>query len=91
MGAEPKEIFKEIIDAQLAAARGLMASGTPASQVYGLLSARNAAVALAEIEDKTVWSVPVRKVRPHARPGRCLGHARSVQRFPVSVLPTCGC
>ena len=72
MGAEPKEIFQEIIDAQLAAARGLIAMGTPASQVYGMLSARNAAVALAEMEDKTLWSVPVRKSDPTRGPADAL-------------------
>ena len=67
-GAEPKEIFREIIDDQLAAAKNLMASGTPAKQVYGLLSATNAAVALAELEDKTIWSVPVGKSDPTRGP-----------------------
>jgi protein-disulfide isomerase len=64
MGAEPKEIFGEIIDAQLAAAKDLLASGTPVLQVYGVLSARNAALARSELEDKTIWSVPVRKSDP---------------------------
>jgi len=72
VGAEPIEVFKEIIDAQLAAARGLLANGTPAKQVYGLLSAQNAAVALAELEDKTVWSVPVHKSDPVRGPADAL-------------------
>jgi protein-disulfide isomerase len=71
-GAEPIEVFKEIIDAQLVAARGLIASGTPASQLYATLSARNTAVALAEIEDSTVWSVPVRRSDPMRGPADAL-------------------
>jgi protein-disulfide isomerase len=71
-GAEPKEIFREIINDQLAAARNLMANGIPARQVYGLLSAKNAAVAVAEFEDKTVWSVPVRKSDPARGPADAL-------------------
>jgi protein-disulfide isomerase len=72
MGAEPKEIFSEIIDAQLAAAKDLLASGTAASQVYGLLSARNAALAQFDLEDKTIWSVPVRKSDPRRGPASAL-------------------
>jgi len=72
VGAESKEVFKEIIRSQLAAAKNLMMSGTPANQVYGLLSAKNAAVALAEDEDKTVWSVPVRKSDPARGPADAL-------------------
>jgi len=72
MGAEPKEIFSEIIDAQLAAAKELLASGTAASQVYGVLSARNAALAQSELEDKTIWSVPVRKSDPRRGPASAL-------------------
>jgi protein-disulfide isomerase len=72
MGAEPKEIFKEIMDAQLAAARGLIAMGTPVSQIYGMLSAGNAAVALADMEDTTRWPVPVRKSDPTRGPADAL-------------------
>jgi protein-disulfide isomerase len=72
MGAEPMEIFKEIIDAQLASARGLIAMGTPVSQIYGMLSARNAAVALADMEDTARWPVPVRKSDPTRGPADAL-------------------
>jgi len=68
VGAEPLEVFKEIIDSQLAAAKNLIASGTPARQVYALLSAMNAADALAKLEDKTEWSVPVLKSDPARGP-----------------------
>ena len=72
VGAETKEVFKEIISAQLAAAKALIASGTPTSQVYGMLSAKNAAAARAELEDKTVWSVPVHKSDPARGPADAL-------------------
>ncbi len=72
MGAQPIEAFKEIIDAQLATAKALLAAGTPASQLYPALSARNAAAAPAvaeeapapEPEDTTIWRVPVEKSDP---------------------------
>ena len=72
MGAEPTEIFREIIDAQLAAAQDLLTSGTAASQVYGMLSVRNAALAKSELEDKTIWFVPVRKSDPRRGPASAL-------------------
>jgi protein-disulfide isomerase len=67
MGAQPIDSFKEIIDAELAAAKDLVSSGTPAGQVYGVLSARNAATVSAEAEesaapepeDTAIWPVPV--------------------------------
>jgi protein-disulfide isomerase len=71
-GAEPKEIFKEIVDAQLAVAKTLLASGTPASQLYATLSAENARVAEAELEDKTVWRVPVSRSEPTRGPADAL-------------------
>ncbi len=106
MGAQPIDVFREIIDPQLAAAKQLVANGTPASQLYNVLSARNAqavsvpvdegkteapeAPEAPEAEDTTIWKVPVEKLRSHARPGRCPGYAGAVQRFPVPVLQARG-
>ena len=72
MGAQPIERFKEIIDAQLVAAKDLVASGTPASQLYTVLSARNTEAAppvsetapVPEPEDTAIWRVPVEKADP---------------------------
>jgi protein-disulfide isomerase len=69
-GAQPIERFKEIIDAQLAAAKGLIAAGLPAHEVYPALCARNIAAEPArperppESEDTTIWSVPVEPEDP---------------------------
>jgi protein-disulfide isomerase len=76
MGAQPIDSFKEIIDAQLAAAKELVGGGIPADQVYGVLSAKNAEAAPAEAEkseapepeDTTRWSVPVDKSDPARGP-----------------------
>jgi protein-disulfide isomerase len=71
MGAQPIDSFKGIIDAQLAAARALVSSGTPASQVYNVLSAKNAEAVPAEVEENTpepedtaIWPVTVAKSDP---------------------------
>ena len=84
MGAQPFESFKAIIDAQLAAAKELSASGTPANQIYGVLSAKNAAANSEggsaeadkdpgpEPEDTTIWRVPVDKFDPTRGPADAL-------------------
>jgi protein-disulfide isomerase len=72
MGAQPMDSFKEIIDAQLAAAKALVSAGTAASQVYAVLSAKNAEAApdeaerpaAPEPEDTAIWPVPVGKSDP---------------------------
>jgi len=70
-GAQPFDKFKEVIDAQLAEAQKLTASGTRPSDVYVTLTNKNqaagpdkpaaaaAAKPDAEEEDKGVWKVPV--------------------------------
>jgi len=70
-GAQPFDKFKEVIDAQLAEAQKLTASGTKASDVYVSLTNKNqaagpdkpaapaAAKPDAEEEDKAVWKVNV--------------------------------
>jgi protein-disulfide isomerase len=71
-GALPIENFKQIIDAQLAAAKALVAAGVPPAQVYPTLCTQNAAAAPAEAlkaqerekDDTTIWSVPVGKNDP---------------------------
>jgi len=80
MGAQPLEVFKETIDAQLAAAKQLAASGTPAGQIYNALSAKNADAAPAEAdkapapepEDTAIWRVPVEKADPSRGPADAL-------------------
>ena len=80
MGAQPLGSFKEIIDAQLAAAKQLAAGGTPASKIYGVLSAKNAEAAPVEDEkapepepeDTTLWPVPVEKADPVRGPADAL-------------------
>jgi protein-disulfide isomerase len=82
MGAQPIESFKEIIDPQLAAAKELAASGTPADQLYSVLSAKNAQAASApedeekpavpEPEDTAIWRVPVEKSDPARGPADAL-------------------
>jgi len=80
MGAQPIDAFKEIVDAQLAAAKVLAAGGTPKSQIYGVLSAKNAEAALAEEEkspapepeDTAIWPVPVGKSDPTRGPADAL-------------------
>ena len=80
MGAQPIDRFKEIIEAQLAAAKELTASGIPSGQVYPVLSARNAEAAPAaqekapapEPEDTTIWKVPVGKSDPTRGPADAL-------------------
>ena len=72
MGAQPIERFQEIIDAQLVAAEDLAANGTRGSQLYSVLSARNAEAAPPvaedarepEPEDTAIWRVPVEKSDP---------------------------
>ncbi len=64
-GAQPEAKFTEVIDAQLAEAQKLVASGTKPGEVYPALVAKNAKNApeapeqQAEPEDTTVWAVPV--------------------------------
>src|SRR6185436_10928210 len=70
-GAQPLDKFTEVIDAQLAEAQKLIASGTKPSDVYVTLTNKNqaagpdkpaapaAAKPDAEEEDKAVWKVNV--------------------------------
>jgi protein-disulfide isomerase len=68
-GAQPLDKFTEVIDAQLAEAKKLVASGTKPSDVYVTLTNKNQAAQPAaankpkgedaEEEDKSVWRVPV--------------------------------
>jgi protein-disulfide isomerase len=68
-GAQPFEKFAEVIDAQLAEAQKLVASGVKKSDVYTQLTNKNQAAAPAGKEqadkkeppedDKSVWKVPV--------------------------------
>jgi len=67
-GAQPFDKFKEVIDAQLAEAQKLVASGTAKSAVYVTLTNKNQtaqpdkpaqAKPDAEEEDKSVWKVTV--------------------------------
>jgi len=66
-GAQPFDKFKEVIDAQLAKAQSVIASGTKPDKVYVEVSKQNKAAAPApaaqkeeaEEEDKSVWKVPV--------------------------------
>jgi protein-disulfide isomerase len=48
MGAQPGELFEEIIDNQLAAAKLLLSAGLPTSQVYAELCKRNAEAAASD-------------------------------------------
>jgi protein-disulfide isomerase len=65
MGAQPVDSFREIIDPQLAAAKELAASGTPAKQLYGVLSAKNAkADSAPEHEENAAAPKPEDTVRP---------------------------
>src|SRR5690606_25887207 len=65
-GAQPYDKFKEIIDAELAAAEGLLKSGTPRGKVSLELTKKNYTAAPEQPErqqqppeDTTVWKVPV--------------------------------
>ena len=66
-GAQPYEKFKEIIDAELSAADGLMKSGTPRSKVSLELTKKNYTATPEQPEraqqppadDTTIWKVPV--------------------------------
>jgi protein-disulfide isomerase len=77
-GALPIEKFKEIIDAQLAAGRALLATGLAAHAVYPALCAKNTAPEQAapeeepEEEDTTIWSVPVEREDPVRGPADAL-------------------
>jgi protein-disulfide isomerase len=77
-GAQPTEKFKELIDAQLAAGKALVASGLAAHAVYPALCAKNlggeraAPAEDAEKEDTTLWNVPVEKDDPVRGPADAL-------------------
>ncbi|HEY6080516.1 MAG TPA: thioredoxin domain-containing protein, partial [Polyangiaceae bacterium] len=63
-GAQPLEAFTQIIDEQLTAAKQLSLAGTPARQLYPLLTAKNYVEPTPtkdepEPEDTTLWNVPV--------------------------------
>jgi protein-disulfide isomerase len=66
VGAQPIDKFKEVIDAELAKARGALSRGTPADKIYVEMSKQNRAAAppppqpkaeAAPEEDKTVWKI----------------------------------
>ncbi len=71
-GARPSERFREVIDAQLAAAAELATTGVPAERVYTQLTQRNfkpvSSLAQQAIKkfagDLTVWKVPVDERAP---------------------------
>jgi protein-disulfide isomerase len=71
-GARPQQAFEQEIDAELAAAKQLIGSGTPADQVYVALSKKNfdntkakadpaEAAKKPEEDDKSVWKVKLPK------------------------------
>lgn len=70
MGAQPLAAFIEVIDPQLMLAQQLLSAGTPAADLYALLSARNAAAEreataqALDANDAAVWRVPVGKSDP---------------------------
>ncbi|MGH7271645.1 MAG: DsbA family protein, partial [Polyangiaceae bacterium] len=67
VGAQPFEAFQALIDAQLAAAKAKVASGTPPARVYAMLSKENRAAQPpdhdndddAKEDDKTVYKIPL--------------------------------
>lgn len=74
-GAQPESKLAETIDAQLSAAETELAAGTPATQIYTTLTARNLAPAADKpaptpapsppaADDTTVWKVPVLPTDP---------------------------
>jgi len=73
-GAQPYEKFKELIDRELAAARGVLAQGIAPGDVYAARLAVNfvkpepAAARPAVPEDTTVWNVPVTGKEPQLGP-----------------------
>lgn len=77
-GAQPVASFREIIDAQLAAAKALLASGLPAHAVYPALTAKNMGADAdrpqqdSDDEDVTVWNVPVGTDDPARGPADAL-------------------
>jgi len=79
-GAQPFEKFKEVIDAELAAADGLMKSGTPRGKVSLELTKKNYTAAPEQPEkpqqpapdDTTIWKVPVADNDPARGPNDAL-------------------
>lgn len=76
-GAQPVEVFKEVIDAQLADAKRLIDAGTPRQHVYAILTDKNLnaapaeAPALTRTEEEphtTVYNVPVLPGDPQRGP-----------------------
>jgi protein-disulfide isomerase len=80
VGAQPVKSFRAVIDDQLAAARDLLAAGTPARGVYPRLCARNVVAAdplrqtapQPEPADSKTWSVPVERDDPARGPADAL-------------------
>jgi protein-disulfide isomerase len=79
-GAQPFEKFKEVIDAELTAADGLMKSGTPRGKVSLELTKKNYTAApeqpdkpqQAPPEDTNIWKVPVFDSDPTRGPSDAL-------------------
>jgi protein-disulfide isomerase len=79
-GAQPFEKFKEVIDAELAAADGLVKSGTPRGKVSLELTKKNYTAAPEQPEkpqqpapdDTTIWKVPVADNDPVRGPNDAL-------------------
>lgn len=75
-GAQPAASFERIIDQQLAAARALIAAGTPASSVYAVLTDQNVAPppapepagGEAEAAADVAWNIPVSADDPQRGP-----------------------
>jgi protein-disulfide isomerase len=65
-GAQPVDVFRKLVDAQLAAAQAKIAGGTPPARVYAVLSKENAAAQPAESDedqedDKQTYRIPLGK------------------------------